>query len=363
MTDETPIWLEPVRGGYPDPRVLGLSGLEQMRAFLRYQGPRPPISHLTGMLFEQAGEGTATFSLPPSPWLQSPSGAFLGGVLAVLADGPLGSAIQVALPPATLYTTAELSMTFLRPATTASGKITAHGQLIHAGKSLGLSEVFVLDAEERLLAHGTSRCYIFPPFDPAPDPPPDDFRPEIPVYDTPDPHDRPVQGEVIPQDVWDRMSGLEMMKAWAAGELPPPPIALLTGMRPVGADEGTSTWILPATEWLNAPTGRVEGGIEAMLLDSAIVGAVQTVVPAGVAFATLDLKVYFLRPVVADGRDLTAVGTVDHAGRTLATAHADVSNADGKRVATAVGSVMLLPDRPMSMAPAAEEEPPAADAS
>ena len=41
---------------------------------------------------------------------------------------------------------------------------------------------------------------------------------------------------------------------------------------------------------------------------TAIDGTVQTTVPASTAFAPVDLKVYFLRPVPPDGRDLVARG-------------------------------------------------------
>jgi uncharacterized protein (TIGR00369 family) len=55
--------------------------------------------------------------------------------------------------------------------------------------------------------------------------------------------------------------------------------------------------------------------------------------------------VNFLRPVFADGLDLTATGVVTHRGKTLAVATADVVGAGGKKVATATGSTMIAPDR------------------
>jgi uncharacterized protein (TIGR00369 family) len=345
-----PIWQEPVRGGYPDFRYFGVSGLDQLRTFFKNRGPRPPISHLLGIWFEQVAEGTATFSIPASGWLLSPAGVIPGGVLAMLADAPLGCAVQTALPPATAYTTAEISMTFLRPATTASGKITAHGQLIHAGRSLALSEVFILDEQEQMLAHGTSRCYVFPPLDSPPEPPPEDFVPEIPTYDTPDPYERPVQGEILPENVWGEMSGLELMKGWVAWDLPAPPLYYLTGSRPTEADEGTATQVLPASRWLDSPLGRIQGGAEAFVAELAIQGAVLTTVPAGTAFAPLDMKINFFRPTESDGRDLVARAKVDHRGRTLATATCDLFDADGKRLASAVGTSMLLPGRTYSLA-------------
>ena len=55
----------------------------------------------------------------------------------------------------------------------------------------------------------------------------------------------------------------------------------------------------------------------------------------------MDLKVYFLRPVEPDGRELTAVGTTVSRGRTVVISTADVRDADGKAVALAMGSAML----------------------
>lgn len=346
---QTAVWQEPVRGGFPPPELFGLTGLEQMRSFVRGQTPRPPIHHLTGLRPTEADPGSVTFAMPATPWLLSPPGVIQGGVLAVLADAPLGSAFHSVLPPATAYTTSELSMSFLRPATPESGTLVARGRLIHAGRSLGLTEVTLQDENGRLLAHGTSRCVVFPPVSPAPDPPAAPAPYEPPAHDTPDPYLRPVEGEVLPQETWDRTDGLSILEALIGGELPPPPISRLTGLRPVEVSEGRATFVLPASGWLCSPAGTVEGGFIGLLADTAMAGAVQTTVPAGTAFATLDLKVNFLRPVHPDGRDLVGRGSVLHRGRRIAVARAELENADGKQVALATGSAMILSGRPVNL--------------
>ena len=86
-----------------------------------------------------------------------------------------------------------------------------------------------------------------------------------------------------------------------------------------------------------------------MLADSALVSAIQTTAPPGAAVAAVDLKVNFLRPVQPDGRDLHAHGRVRHAGRTISIAEAEVVNADGKAVAVATGSAMVLHGRAASL--------------
>ena len=180
--------------------------------------------------------------------------------------------------------------------------------------------------------------------------PPAQLEPVEPtVYETPDPWERAPRGGVVSQDVWDRLSGLEVMRARLADEVPPAPIAQLTGLRLVAVSEGEATFVLPASEWLSAaPPGRVQGGAIALFADAALSTAIQTTLPPRTALSPIDLKVSYLRPLASDGREATARGTVMHAGRRIAVAQAEVHDADGRRVALATGSAMILPGRTAS---------------
>jgi uncharacterized protein (TIGR00369 family) len=338
------VWTEPVRGGFPDPGLLGLPGIEQIRTFLRREVPPPPIHHLTGMIPTEAGEGTASFEMPATPWLQPPTGYVSLGVLAMVADGGLGCAIQTVLPPATPYTTSDLSLAFLRPVETDGRILRAPGRVIHAGRSLGLADALITDADGRPVAHGTTRCFFLPRIESVA--PAERVRPTVPSYDTPDPYLRPVAGEPLPQEVWDRLSGLEIMRGLMAGDLPAPPLSHLTGIRPVESDEGVCSFSLPATGWLASPTGFLQGGAIAMLADTAMAGAVQTTCPPRTAYTPLDLKVSFVRPVPPDGSDLLARARVTHRGRTLAVASVELRGAGGKLVAVGTGTSLVREGSP-----------------
>ena len=336
-----------MRGGYPDPAAFALPGLEQLRSLLAGKAPQPPLSRLTGLKLTEVGAGTATFVMPASPWLRTPEGVMTLGTLAVLADGPLACAVLSALPPATASTTSELTLRALRPVRMGT-TLTAKAHVIYTGRTVALSDVSIEDHEGRLVAHGSSLLFVFPPQ--APPPGPAVTPPKEPEHATPDPYLRPVVGEMLPQSVFDRMSGLEVMNALRAGSLPSPPSRYLFGLRMTEASEGQATFVLPASGWLCPPSARVQGGVLAMLADAALSGAITTLKPAGTATATIDLKVNFLRPAPADGRDLVARGKVDHAGRTIAVAHSEIVNADGKQIALATGSAVLLPGRSASLA-------------
>ena len=119
---------------------------------------------------------------------------------------------------------------------------------------------------------------------------------------------------------------------------------------PTAIEPGGVTFTMPASEWLCAPVqGRLYGGAIAMLAGTAVDGTAQTTCPAGTALAPVDLKVYFLRPVSPDGRDLIARGTVIHRGRSIVIGTSEVFDGDGKKVAVATGSAVVLPGRPATV--------------
>jgi uncharacterized protein (TIGR00369 family) len=351
MTDA--MWHEPVRGGRFPPELFGLSGIEQLRLLIGGRVAPPPIGHLTGMRPTEVGPGNATFIMPITPWLRTPQGPVTGGAIAILADGPLGCAVQTILPPATPYTTSELSINMVRPVPM-SGQLVARGRLVHGGRLLALTEVFVTDDTGRLVAHGTSRCVILPTVENVPPVPAD--LPEVTTEDddswTP-PYLRPTRGEVLAQEIWDSTSGLDVLRAQVSGELPPPPLHHLLGMMPTRAAEGNCTFSMPTSGWITSPSGLVEGGVTACLADIAIGGAVQTTVPAGTALVPTDLRVQFLRPVPPDGGPLTATAQFVHRGRGIAAARAEIMNRDGKLVALGNGSAVILPGRRADLSDAA----------
>ena len=159
--------------------------------------------------------------MPSSEWLLNSAGVIGGGVLAIVADIAFGCSVETQMPAATPYTTAELSLTFLKPVHP-PGSVTVGGQAIHAGRSVALSEAFVIeDDTDRLVAHGTSRCAVLPALDPAPEPPSEPQRFDPPTDLDSDPWRRPPpEGAVIDQEVWNSLSGAEILDRQLRGELP-----------------------------------------------------------------------------------------------------------------------------------------------
>jgi len=139
------------------------------------------------------------------------------------------------------------------------------------------------------------------------------------------------------------MAGIDYMRALIAGELPPPPIAVVMRLAPIEVAEGTAIFEgEPGEEHYN-PIGVVHGGYASTLLDSALGCAVHTTLPAGVAYTTLTLEVKFLRPISRDTGTVRAEAEVTHRGRRQATAEAKLLAAgSGKLLATATSTCLII---------------------
>jgi uncharacterized protein (TIGR00369 family) len=351
-TPSLEVWEEPVRGGYTDAAdFLAKSGLELLGGYFTDGQLPPPIHYLTGLTFTHAESGKATFTMPVTDWLLAPQGVVSGSTLALLADGPLACAVQTALPAASPYTTAEMSLSFIRTVQPGDGLLSCHGTLIHAGRTVGLADARITDERDRLVATATTRCIILPRVEASVAPGLDGHVVNEPQWPRSHPFQRAVEGEILPPDVWQRLSGLDILLARISGDLPAPPIARLCGIRPTLAEEGRTTWQMPASEWLCSPVqGRVYAGAIAYLAGTGLDGTYQSVISANSAFAPVDMKVYFLRPVEPDGRDMVATGTITSRGRSVVIATSEVVAGNGKRVAIAVGSALLLRSRSPSLA-------------
>ena len=79
-----------------------------------------------------------------------------------------------------------------------------------------------------------------------------------------------------------------------------------------------------------------------MLLDSACGCAVQSLLPAGVAISSIEIKVSFLSPLRSDSGELEMTGKALRVGRQVAFAEADARSGVGKLVGHATSSIALL---------------------
>jgi uncharacterized protein (TIGR00369 family) len=337
----------PVRGTYAPPEFMELSGMDRVRRSIERTGGGAPIRRFTGLRMTDGGLGRVTASMPASPWWQSGAGVFPAGVIAFVADMPASGAVLTSAPSGVGITTSQLALNFLRPATIRCQSIIGRAHLIHSTRSLGLSEIFVEDGRGRLLAHGTSRCVLFPLEGRA--------HREPPVFeddptDGPDPHLLPLEGAPRDQQYFETHSGIDSLReGMRSGPLAP--LGWFLGMHPVEVGDGTASIAMPASAWLTSGIGTIYGGAIALLAEWAVTCAVASTIPAATAFSPLDLKVNFVRPAFAGDGELVARAKVVHRGRSIAIAQCEVFGPDGKQVAISNESVLILPGRPWGEKP------------
>ena len=145
-------------------------------------------------------------------------------------------------------------------------------------------------------------------------------------------------------------TGLEIFEAIFAGELPRPPIGDTLDIVPIHIERGLAVFQgRPQLKHYN-PLGIVHGAWFAALLDSAVGCAVQSTLPAGKVYTTLELHLNFVRALTEAVPLVRAEGKLIHAGRQVATAEGRLVGPDGKLYAHATTTCLVF-DRAARPAP------------
>ena len=139
------------------------------------------------------------------------------------------------------------------------------------------------------------------------------------------------------------MSGREYLAAIVAGRFPAPPIAKLMGFHLAEIGEGFAVFECTPGEKHYNPIGVVHGGLACTLLDSCMSCAVHTMLPAGMAYTTVEVKINFVRAIAAQTGALRAEGRVVHPGKRMATAEGKLLDASGKLYAHGTATCMIFP--------------------
>lgn len=138
------------------------------------------------------------------------------------------------------------------------------------------------------------------------------------------------------------MSGYDFLKGLLDGRIPPPPIAETIGFRPSALEPGKVSFEFEPKEFHYNPLGMVHGGVISTILDTALGCALQSQLPQGTGYTTLELKVNFVRAVTIKSGLLKADGRLVHLGRTTAVTEADLRDLTGKLYAHATCTCLLL---------------------
>jgi len=126
------------------------------------------------------------------------------------------------------------------------------------------------------------------------------------------------------------LSGIDYFRRMLAGELPPPAMLDLFAIRLVEVDPGRVVFTATAEERFYNGTGVAHGGFAATLLDTALRCAINSTMPVGRRFTTLELKINLTRPLTREAGLLRCEASVVHVGSRTATSEGRIVDRNGK---------------------------------
>jgi len=136
-------------------------------------------------------------------------------------------------------------------------------------------------------------------------------------------------------------SGLEILQAVARGELRAP-IQDTLEMDLTSAEEGRVEYQLTPQEFHFNPAGTLHGGVMSTIVDSAMSCAIWTLLPTGIGWTTMELKLGLVRAVTIESGRLVCVATPINVGQRSGAAEARVHDAKGRLCAYASTTCMIF---------------------
>ncbi len=150
---------------------------------------------------------------------------------------------------------------------------------------------------------------------------------------------------IVPRDVAASMTGLAFLAALRDGSLVRPPFSETTDIRPVEIELGRVVFEGTPSERFYNPMGTVHGGWLAALLDTAMACAIQSMLPAGQSYTTLEMKTTFARPVFEATGLLRCEGVVLSMGARVGSSEGKVFDKEGNLVAHGSETCLIMGPR------------------
>jgi uncharacterized protein (TIGR00369 family) len=147
---------------------------------------------------------------------------------------------------------------------------------------------------------------------------------------------------VVSPDAQAAMGGLEFVQGLVSGRLPLNSMARTLGYDVVEASSGrVVVTAFPTGDHLN-PAGTVHGGLAATLLDTCMGLAIWSTIEKGFGSTTLEFKISFVRPILADAGQIRAEGIVIAAGRRIGTAEGRLTDKTGRLLAHGTTTCLIF---------------------
>ena len=130
------------------------------------------------------------------------------------------------------------------------------------------------------------------------------------------------------------------MEAYLSGAVPLPPVCSALGIRLVSGANGEGEAHYDADGRHANPMGNLQGGILCALADVAMGMAMASVMEADESFATLEIKINYLRPIT--NAKLRSTGRVVNRGKSTALLTCDIHDEKDRHIASVTSTVMIF---------------------
>lgn len=153
---------------------------------------------------------------------------------------------------------------------------------------------------------------------------------------------RPGAPGVVPLEKLKQLSGLELLRGMRDGINPQAPIGHEMGFHAETVEPGRVVFVgLPSRRFYN-PIGTVHGGFALTLLDSCMSCAVQTHLPAGKGYTTVEIKTNFVRAMSDKTGKVYAEGKSIQVGQRIGTAEGRITDEKGNLLAFGTTTCLIF---------------------
>jgi len=138
------------------------TGLDYLQRIISGEFAQLPIGEHLGFRIAAAEPGKVTLKGLPDERSYNLLKSVHGGWTAAVLDTAMALSNLTLLGADQTFTTIDIRINYLRPITVGTGEVKAIGNVLQSGRRLAYVEAKLLDANGKLLAHGTGSLLIMP---------------------------------------------------------------------------------------------------------------------------------------------------------------------------------------------------------
>ena len=144
------------------------SGLERLLRAKRGEAPDVPMLRLLGIEIDEVEHGRIVLRCRPTEEHLNRVGTIHGGYTASVLDTAAALCFLSTHEPGERSTTADLTIKYIRPLLPGMTSLRCEGEVVSAGKRIGVTEARIVDDAGKIYAYAVSTCLKIPASDVGP---------------------------------------------------------------------------------------------------------------------------------------------------------------------------------------------------